>query len=339
MIKLIVGDKSGTQVAELEAEIGPVSWRLNDIGRVQFALSKKDAKATQTNFQYGNRVLVQFDNGLPNWVGVIDTPRDWAVAKVTANAYSGEHILGTRQTDRGRYFSDQTVGEIYRALIDEANGVADMGITIGSVWEGGAGHYPEYHFKNLLQIVRESLCATLSDYDFDVTGSLVGNKIAMAANLYERKGYERANVVLIEGTNLANVRLIEQGTIINSWDLAGAGDGWSDTSRIYSQAQDVGSISRFGLIQGQAVYNDVSYQATLDEYAKTLLAESRDPYNMLDLEAINQVPARFEDYGVGDSVRVQLHSYGFGGYDHMVRVEAREFNPATGVCRLVVREI
>lgn len=246
MIKLVVGDKTGTQVAELEAEIGPVSWRLNDVGRVQFALSKKDAKAIQANYQYGNRVIVQFDNGLPNWVGVIDTPRDWGQAKVTANAYSGEYILGTRQTDRGRYFTNQTVGEIYRGLIDDANGVADMGITIGNVWEGGPGHYPEYHFKNLLQIVRESLCATLSDYDFDVTGELTGNKITMRANLYERKGYERVNVVLVEGTNLANVRLIEQGTIINSWDLAGAGDGWGDDNRIYSHAEDGGSISRFG---------------------------------------------------------------------------------------------
>ena len=122
------------------------------------------------------------------------------------------------------------------------------------------------------------------------------------------------------------------------WDLAGAGDGWGTDNRIYSRAEDGASQGNYGYRMGQAIYNDVSVQTTLDEHAATLLGISKNPYNMLDLEALNIAPARFSDYDVGDTVRVQLYSYGFGGYDHNVRIEAREFNPATGTCRLVVRE-
>jgi len=339
VIRFVVGDNAGVLKAELEVGVGPLSWRLNDVGKVQFQISSLDAKATEDNLRFGNRVLVEFDNGLPNWVGMIDTPRTWENGVITCTAYSGEYILGTRQTDRGRYFSDQTVGIIYQALIEDANTVEDTGIGIGKVWEGGPGHYPEYHFKNLLAIIRESLCGNLSDYDFDVTGSVTAGKISLSANLYERKGRDRENVVLLEGTNLAGIRYMEQGEIINWWDVAGAGDGWSETARIYSQAVDAKSRSRYGLRQGQVIYNDVSYQATLDENAKTLLGITKQPYRMLDLETVDLDPGKFEDYEVGDSVRVQLHSFGFGGYDEMVRVEAREYDPGSGACRLVVREV
>lgn len=337
-IRAVIGNNQGSVLTEIEADIGPVSWRLNDIGRVQIRMSTLDVKATEDYLRFGNRLLLQFGNGLPNWVGMIDTPRDWSNGSILFSAYSGEYILGTRQTDRGRYFSDQTVGIIYRSLIEDANQVEDTGIAVGTIWEGGPGHYPEYHYKNLLQIIRESLCGNLSNYDFDVTGSVSGGVIELTANLYERKGSDRANVVLVEGTNLGPVRLIEQGEIINWWDLAGSGDGWGDDNRIYSQAIDAESRGRYGLRQGQAILNDVVYQATLDENAKTLLANSKDPYNMLDLEAIDLAPGKFADYHVGDSVRVQLHSFGFGGYDHMVRIEAREYDPKKGTCRLVVRE-
>lgn len=336
--RVLIGNSSGTLLAEIQPDLGPVSWRLNEVGRVQFAMTARDTKATEEILRFGNRIFIEFDSGLPNWVGVIDTPREWNSRIILCNAYSGEAILGTRQTDRGRYFSDQTVGEIYQALIDEANSVSDTGITIGDIWKGGASHYPEYHYKNLLAIIRESLCGALSEYDFDVTGSLSGGKITMQANLYERKGAEKANVVLLEGVNIQSPRLVEQGEIVNAWDLAGAGDGWSETARIYSHAEDVESISRYGLRQGQKIYNDVSYQETLDSHAQTLLDEYKDTHAMIDLQALDIAPALFGAYGVGDTVRLQLYNYGFGGYDGLIHVEGREYDPGTGLCRLVVRE-
>lgn len=337
-MQVVVGDRSGYLLCELEVEVGSVGWVLNEVGSAKLRIARGAAKATEENLRYGNRLCMRWDNGLPNWVGVVDPPRDWQAGLITVTGYSAEYLLGMRMTDRGRYFTDAAVGEIYERLVSEANDVSSLGISLGSIFKGGIGHYPDYHIKNLLGIVRESLCGSLSTYEFDVTGDVVGGRIVMSANFYERKGTVKPAVALVEDKNLGTVRLIEQGTIVNQWNLAGAGSGWGADERPYSTAEDATSMSLYGLRQDGQVFSDVSVQATLDEHATTLLANSKYPHNMLELEALDKAPGAFADYGVGDSVQVLLTSFGFGGYDHMVRVRGREYNIATGTCKLAVRE-
>lgn len=335
--QFLVGDKTGRIIAELEPDVGPVSWRLNDIGRCQFSLARTDSKATETNLRYGNRVLIKFDNGLPDWGGIIDTPRTWEKGIITCNAYSGEYVLTWRQTDIGRYFDDATVGAIFESVINDANTQQALGLNIGAVWSGGESHSPDYHFGNLFDIVQDSICTRLSNADFDVTVSEVDGKITLTANLYERKGADKTNVALMEGHNLVDsTRLNEQGSIINWWDMVGAGDGWGP-DRMVSNSQDATSQIAYGLRQGGRIYSDVSKQGTLDAHATNALAESKDPYKVIELEASNLAPAGFNSYGVGDSVRVILPSFGFGGTDEQVRILAREFDPKNGTCGLVVR--
>jgi len=86
------------------------------------------------------------------------------------------------------------------------------------------------------------------------------------------------------------------------------------------------------------VYSDTSVQSTLDETAANELEESKAPVNLLTLEAVDLAPAAFSEYDVGDSIQVKLQTYGFGGYEHQVRLMTREYKPATGSCSLVVEE-
>src|SRR3990167_9587987 len=106
--RVLVGDVYGRILAEIEPDVGAVTSRLNAVGQCTFSLEE--------NLHFGNRILVQFDNGLRDWGGIIDPPRDWGMANVTCTAYSGEYIFGMRQTDTGRYFSGATVGAIYQSL-------------------------------------------------------------------------------------------------------------------------------------------------------------------------------------------------------------------------------
>lgn len=335
--RLQVGNTTGALLAELEPNIRQVSWRLNDVGKMVFEIAKGNEKATEEILRYGNKVLVEFDNGLPNWVGMIDPPRDWNRGIITVTAYSGEYILGTRQTDRGRYFSDASVGYIFGQLIEEANAVESMGVELGNVYEGGDGHYPDYHYDNLLKIIRDSLCSRLSDTDWDVTGSVSGGRIVMQANLYERKGSDKSgSVLLAEGHNLTDIKMTEQGEIVNWWDLAGEGSTWGEDRLRSEGVSDDGSRSTYGLRQGSAVYASVSTQTTLDSHASTKLAESKNPHNMFEFSAVDEDPAGFEAYDVGDEVACELPGYGFGGFEGSVQVLGREWD---GVgCKLVVRE-
>lgn len=325
-------------VAELEPRVESVSWRLNDVGRATFVLSVLDAKATEAYLRFGNRVYLTFDNGLPPWGGVIDPPRVWrGDGTVEIAAYSGEYILGFRQTDRGRYFSAASVGYIFSALINEANSVWNTDIAVGDVWAGGDGHFPSYHFANLLKKMKDSLCSRLSSADFAVLATESGGAVSFAAHLYERRGLDRNGVVLLEGKSLAGFELMEQGPIINSWDVAGKGSGWGG-NRPTAHAQNDVSISIYGLREGFEMHSDTEAVTSLQAIADNLLGRTAYPRNILTVEAVNVSPALYSDYDVGDRVRVIAPSYGFAGYDEMVRVLTREYRPESDLCSLVVEE-
>ncbi len=336
--RVLVADRTGRILAEVEPQVGPLSWRLNGVGKATLTFAKSDPKASEDYLQFGNRVLIQFANGLPDWGGVIDPPRNWTESSIRVTAYSGEYLLGWRQTDRGRYFDSATVGYIFQQLIAEANAVAASGVTVGTVWDAGSAHSPEYHFANLLKVIRESLTARLSGGDFAVLAAEAGGYVTFTAHFYERRGADKPGVVLLEDHNLAEVTLSEQGPIVNSWVTVGQGTTWGE-ERPLGQAQDADSIAAYGLRQDSEMHADTSAQATLDETAANLLAESARPRNVLTLAATDLAPARFAAYDLGDALRVLLHSYGFGGYDGLVRVLAREYDPGRGVCKLVVQEV
>ena len=189
--RFVVGDKSGTTLAELSPDIGPISWRLNGVGKVDLSLAVTDPKAIADYLRFGNRVLIEFENGLPNWGGVIDPPRPWDGANISCRAYSGAYLFKYRITAKGRYFAGASAGTIFKTLINETNAVEDTGVIIGDIYTGGSGHSPAYHFKNLLDIFQKSLTKRLSTSDFDFVPLESEGKIIFAANFYESKGQDK----------------------------------------------------------------------------------------------------------------------------------------------------
>jgi hypothetical protein len=328
---VLVGDQAGQVLAELEPQLVGVAWRLNDYGMVKFALGRDDAKLDERFLEYGNRVLIQFDNGLPDWGGVIDPPRSWrgqGVVEITA--YGGEYLLGFRTTDRGRYFDQATAGAIFRAVIEESG----VEVEIGQVWNGGTLHSPAYHFESVLEIVRDSICERLSEADFAVRGSLVDGVITLTADLYEQRGGVR-QAALVEGANVVAMQLVEQGPIWNEVTAVGAGSGWG-ADRPMATASDGESSGRYMLRQKAEIMQSVVIQTTLESAAGRRLGELGTPRRLYDVVAADLAPGRFGEYGIGDWVRLMAPSFGFGGTDTVVRVLAREWDAGTGFCRLVV---
>ena len=134
MYQVRVGDKMGVLLGELEGDINQITWRMNDISNFSIRLSKQDAKVAETLLQYGNRIIVEFDNGLPAWGGMIDTPRTWGSSEVEVTAYSADYILKYAITNRGVYFTDASVGYIFQRAIDIASKAFEH--ALGTVREG-----------------------------------------------------------------------------------------------------------------------------------------------------------------------------------------------------------
>lgn len=338
-IRGLVGDRFGRLIAEITPKWAPISWRLNDVGRANLVISATDDKATEQILRSGNRIYIDFDNGLPPWGGVMDPPRGWTEdGKIAVSVYSGEYLLNWRRTLRTRSFAGMSAGEIFQALILEANAAEDLGITLGDVWMGGEAYTVELHYARVLPFIRGELCGKLSTAEFALLPRLEDGRITFRAELYEQRGADKPNVVLIESHNLSGESLVEHGPIVNDWALAGAGSGWGEdrlTSEAGASNLDITSIGQYGLRQDAAVFGDISVQSTLDAQAATLLAASKDPVRLTSGYAANLAPALFADYDLGDRIRVNLHSKGFGGTDTIIRVVTREFDPATGLCNLV----
>jgi hypothetical protein len=338
VVLFLVGDLNGRILARLRPSIERVSWRFNEVGQLAFALPRTDEKLREELLRFGNRVLLQFDNGLPAWGGLIGGSYEWGEAAVTFQGYSGEALLGRRLTARMRRFDGVTVGEIALALLGEADAVWSVGVRPGRVWMGGAGHYPEYHYKALEDVLRDSLVENLSAEAFDVTAKEENGYIVFELNLYEMKGETKSNIALVESQNVSDARFRVEDTITNVWYMAGEGSDWGETSRVYAQGIDEESVRLYGRREGFEVRSGVIYQSTLDATVARRLKETAWPTRVLALATTNHAPARFGQYDVGDSVMCVLPSYDWRGIRGLFRVLGREFFPEQGTADLVLQE-
>lgn len=336
--RISVFDRHGAALGELDGQIGATSWRLNRVGKSSITIAKSDIKATRTMFQFYNRVLIEFDNGLPAWGGVMVPPRRWGPGTITANLADGGELLHYRMTDHGRYFEATPAGTIMQRLLDEANAVAETGALPGSIWTGGPGRYKDYHYEDLLNAAE--VLAQYTGTDFSVAPVMDGSTLAFVLDWFEERGMDRPGVVLMEGHNVEVSGFEEPGPIINRWAGVGEGATWSTKAR--AERTDVPSWGTYGLREAARVFAGVVEQTTLDQNVEELLEETREARPRVQLEAVDLSPARFSSYDVGDRIWVQLYTYGFAGdglgYDHAMRVLAREFDPTTGRCALVVEE-
>ncbi len=337
-MRVLIGDRFGRIIAEAVAGVGGVSWILNGIGKTTLALPASDPKATATNLQIGNRVYIEMDHGLPVWGGVIDLPRVWSGGTITVTCYDIAHLLEYRCTGKNDAFYEQPAGVVFRELLEREELQDPLGIVPGSIWMGGHPHWPRYHYKSLWYVLDYSL-RRMERCDFRFVPYLDNGYIRFRADLYQVAGMDKsAAVALIEGRNTAaGLRMEEQGGVINQHHAVGEGSTWGP-ERLVVAARDAESIATYGLRETGKVYSGVSMPATLEMHARSVLDTNSSPRRIFSFEVTNDVPGRFADYELGDVVSCVLPSFGFGGFDGTVRVLAREYVPATGVCRLVVEE-
>jgi len=249
MTQVLIGDRFGRLIAEANPLIGPVSWRLNDIGKTTLTFSKNDSKVKARFLRSGNRVMIKFssDLGLPPWGGVMDLPIKWTEDAVEVSCYSIEYMLQFRITPKTRAFKAVPVSRIFRRLLLEANLEQEMGITIGRLWGGGRLHSPRYHYKSIWWVIKESLIK-LEFCDVKFVPSVNDDGyIEFRAQMHEKLGDDKsASRALKEGRNVSSAQLTEQGPITNQFSAVGSGSTWG-TERKARVYQRLASSNKYGL--------------------------------------------------------------------------------------------
>lgn len=334
-VRCLIGDQLGRVEAEVQPALGPVLWRLNEIGQVKIRFAVSDPIFRKELIRFGGRVLLQFSNGLPDWGGVFDPPQRWgADGTIETTVYEASYLLGRRRTAKRRRFVNATIGTILASVIDEANTISEVGLLLGNIWYGGDQHRVEYNYALLLDVLRKSLTSDLSDADWDVRPLYNGGYITFVLNLYERKGSIKPGVCLIDGHN-AQIDYQRAGSIINQWYIAGSGSDWGGLRKV-GTASDVTSINSYGLREGMKVVSGAEYQYMLDNQAQLALTDSKSPRDQLGAVSVDAAPGEFRAYDVGDTIQLMSHSVQYNG---LALVISREFDPASCMCKHVIEEI
>jgi len=338
-VQVLVARPNGQVLGELRTRLDSVSWKHRGVGGTAFPVGRRSAQFDEEMLRFGNRVLVQFSNGLPNWGGVIASPRPWEVAGIEVTVMQAKWLLSRRKTTWARQFGGATAGTVFESLIREANGRYPLGLALGAVPLGGAGYDLEFNGEFLADVF-DDLVGLLDVDDWDVTAQLAGGVIEFTANLYQRRGEERLNVALSNrwGGNVGEVRFKEEEQIVNAWSLAGQGTGWGANDRAYAFVVDEESVARFGYSEDSLVVESATSATALEMIGRKLLGQSAWPHALVALEALGKSPGSFEEYDVGDTVTVDLWNYGFGGFRAGMRVIGREYFPERGACDLVLEE-
>jgi hypothetical protein len=338
LVRTLLFDHNQIQIAEIEPTVRTISWELNAIGQARFFFPFSDSKCTKSNLRYGNRVLFQFDDGLPDWGGVIDTPRTIRKQGVDVTAYSGEYLLAQRVTLQDRVFTQQLPGQIFEGLLQDAEDTSPLGIALAHFYSGGDARTREYHYAFLLEQCQELV--RLSGQEFVVNAVIAGNgRIVFEASWHLQRGNDLSGVVwLLDGENVSNITILEQGPLANHCILAGQGSDWSP-SRPVAISDDMPSRNDYGYREYAEVSVAVSDPGTLDADCNEILTRIAQPRTMVSLVASDKEPAEFALYGIGDTVRVQLLlSTTEWAFDANMRVVGREWRPDNS-CRLELEEV
>ena len=327
-LQVLVFDKAGYHPVDIAPQIDYVAWRLNQIGVAKFTLPYEDSKCTPDILKSGNRVLIRFLQGLPPFGGVIDYPLRRTATGIQATVYSGPHLLTWRYTSISLVISGLSPGAIFRTVIENANGIASTGITVGSVYSGGDLRTETYHYENLWTLIQN--LQGRSGEDFQIAPIYEGGRLTFLASWHQVKGDDLStNVLLVEDRNLESLTLDEQGPIANSVIAAGSGAGgttWED--RILGTAQDTDSISAYGRREWVEVMTGLADQTTLTTSAAAILAQLKDPRPHVSAVALNTDPADFSRYKVGDTVQVEgFLKHSLWAIDQPLRIYGREWRP------------
>lgn len=340
-VTAIVADPFGNVLAEIVPEYGDISWILNGIGAASLTMRTNDAKWTRTNFRQGGMLLLEFDNGLQPWVGVLEgaSSIEWQPnQRAKVNYISAEAILKHRLTDQDVDYGGATAGSVASNLLAFTNGKKQTGILPGELWTNSPGAGRVYHYDVMYDALVKLQEATGGDWA--VTGyrgtGLNKDKVDLRLNFWARKGRDLPDVALVEDHNALLVSYVEQDSgMANSVFVVGAGNDWS-TERPIGTAQDADSIAENNLFETSIVANDITESATADALASATLAARVNPYRLLTVDTTNLNPGAWAAYDVGDKVACLFPSAGWAGLDGMGRVVSRAYNPLAKICRLVV---
>jgi hypothetical protein len=335
-------DRNGVPVAEFKTSVTR-SWAIGMEGRAQFSFATRKTDVVNDDvLGFGNWLLVQ-NTALPDWVGVIDYPRNWTTRAVTVSAYTPERVFAqrigpTEQVKQG------TPGGLFAVLIKLVNQAELTVIRGGSIFRHGKSRQMTLNPKLLSEYLKSLWEQSGEDYAWRPMTTTNGRLIVMG-DWVQMLGAD-TTALLHEGSGGGNIEavgqiMVEDGPIINSVLAFGEGENWK--SKPSATVIDASSIGQYGLRETSEEYSGVSSVSTLIENATEKINEFKQPARSFSLNAIN-VGDTFQYIRLGNILNLQFQNLGFRGgtvgFSSRVRIVGMSYNPVIGnKVQIVAREV
>lgn len=325
MIKLY--DKNHVLLAELVKHSPPsYTWTLNGYGKADFSIGLEDSKATPENLQFMNHVEIYSGDAL-QWGGVI-VMRDFNGPSIKLNCYGYLYLFKKRRL-RAKQYATMDYGNLLKTMVEEANAIAETGITIGTIASGA------------LETTRK---VENTDYTLDKMTDFAesGNyNIEVSAdrkfNFQLRKGSFKENYLLEYGGRRDNI-VSEPELSVSTSEMANSVYSETSENALTSTANDAASRNLYGLLEGTySASNSIVYQSTLDGYVSAELQRRAEPLASLKLTIVDSGLCPFADLFVGDTIPVSLVPY--WGFKENMRILEMKHDEDSGTRELTLGDI
>lgn len=326
VVQLLIGDNDGNVLAEYRPLVESVTWELSAAGACSFVLPTSVVLAAAAGLSPGNRILINFDNGLPAWAGLITGAREFKPnGSAVFKAAGLMEIFKWRMTAVEKVYN-HIVGEIIEDLVE-----AVSGITAGNIAVGSGEVSVTYHSVKMSDVIKQLL--PVEDFAMEITGVLSSGVIGGVVNVYQRGSVTIENALLVEGHNLGDASYRSEDVIVNKLRVIGAGTGWTSSTRTMTEVSDVASITQYGLREETLFAEEIDSVAALQTLGNSVLARMGTMRQAVMGTASDRTPGTFEQYGVGNMIRVILPDKDVDGYFELL---GREYRPQANACSVVL---
>jgi hypothetical protein len=315
-------DRFGMQIDEIRATVER-AWGLNTQTSGSFRVSYADAKCTPSNLEYGNWVLVENSDGLPDWVGMIDL-REPGRDGVKITAFSPEVVFDYRIGPRSQTLAGSP-GSVFAQMIDYINAQEETVLQAGNIESSGSLEEtlnPVALSDDLNRIVERSGQGYRWRPDVDL------GQLTIYGDWYADMTLD-TGLILHDGYNIGGLSPIRESPPVSHVLAYGNGSLWSN--RLIAEAQDLESRDRYGLRQVSFNVQTPSME-TLTAAAQQKLNMSHHPAPAFSLNIAN-VGDTFKKIAPGvQAVMVRIVAGSFFGVDltDQVKILNMHYDPENG---------
>ena len=338
-----VAGPDGWIIGELQGRLESVSWRVDGYGAASMLVPLETIVRTPYLLEFGNLIRIDFSNGLRSWAGVIDVPREVTVGAIRIQMYEASYMLGWRLATPGVMFEDnpQSAAVLIYALV----GGADLPLDAMRNHTAGEPLSVEVGEESRLAAV-ERVRSLDPDVHYDVWGgSWSDPHIRPTVRIFrEYWSDDTADAVLLQGYNLAEVSMMEQGPIWNRMHVKAKmpADVIGETQERYERftADNLYSQPRHAMRETLVTLPDVDEDVSewyATRYAQTqvdLLATAR---RRVGGTSLNLAPALWRNFTTGSKVRIE--SYSPAPMAMEATVLGLEYSPAAGRMVLIFDDV